>query len=480
LNSAIRFSELQRRTTTLARKKGIPEARLYQRIATEVLFNVLEIAQQRGIIDRYAIKGGMALEVRFGMRARASRDVDVSVPVPFEDIPRLLDKILDVGFDKFTVRRKGSLRTLDQVQAYRADLDIQFTGRHFYRLNLDINGSAFEPSVDVVPSGVLTELGLPGPVHVSLLDVAAQLAHKIHGATQPSTDTYQNTRYRDVLDVLIIADLVNLDYERVRIVCDAEFARRGTHAWPPILNLDRRWREGLLAEVTAHGGHSTDVDLIAKRFNDLLSAIEGLPMYEVLETNVTEISPDGLTVAARGGGQIGSLLAQGWQIASINQDASNHNRLFVVLERRRVHARAIREIPRLQTRLAMEGPPVAPEVTPLRGILRNVGAAANAVRIIIPGVQQDYASRSATRFGTVANGDDVPIAVPLTLGPLQHPDAERACEVALEYEDDFGQKFRQTGALEAYASYSNVRLYQMLGLGGTTPIEQYSVPYTNP
>ena len=57
----------------------VPEARLYRRIATEVLFNVLEIAQQRGIIDRYAVKGGMALEVRFGMRARASRDVDVSV-----------------------------------------------------------------------------------------------------------------------------------------------------------------------------------------------------------------------------------------------------------------------------------------------------------------------------------------------------------------------------------------------------------------
>ena len=136
-----------------------------------MLFNVLEIAQQRGIIDRYAVKGGMALEVRFGMRARASRDVDVSVPVAFELIPRILDDVVAVGFDSFTVRRRNPLRVLDRARAYRAELNIQYAGSLLYRLDLDINGSEFEPGVDVVPSGVLTELGLPGPVNVALLDV---------------------------------------------------------------------------------------------------------------------------------------------------------------------------------------------------------------------------------------------------------------------------------------------------------------------
>jgi hypothetical protein len=41
------------------------------------------------------------------------------------------------------------------------------------------------------------------------------------------------------------------------------------------------------------------------------------------------------------------------------------------------------------------------------------------------------------------------------------------------------KSFRQVGALDAYASFNNVRLYQMLGLRGPMPIEQYSVPYTN-
>jgi hypothetical protein len=180
-----------------------------------------------------------------------------------------------------------------------------------------------------------------------------------------------------------------LDHEWARIVCGAEFARRGTHGWPPRFELDERWSQGLLAEAAAHGGFNNDPGQIAQRFNGLVEMIEGLPMYEVLETNVLEINPNSLTAATKGDGQIGTLLAQGWQIASVNQDASNHQRVFIVLERGRVHARAAREIPRLQARLEMQGPLAVHDVTPLHGILRNVGAPASYVRIIIPGIEQD-------------------------------------------------------------------------------------------
>ena len=479
MNRTNTFRELQRRITTLARRLGMPVQRLYQRVATEVLFNILELAAQRGIIERYAVKGGMALEVRFGMRARASRDVDVSIPAPFESIPGILDDVLAVGFDSFTIRRRGPLHVLDRAKVYRAELNVQYAGRPLYRLDLDINSSEFEPSVEVVPSGILTELGLPGPVHVALLEVAAQVAHKIHAATQPSTETYRNERYRDVLDVLIIADSVRLDYEWVRIVCGAEFSRRGTHGWPPRFNLDERWRAGLRAEVAAHGDFPADPELIAHRFNDLIAAIEGVPMYEALETKLIEVSADTLTADARGAGELGALLAQGWQITNMSQDASNPRRQFIVLERRRVHARAAREIPRLQARLDMQGPPTVREVTPLQGIVRNTGSAANYVRVIIPGVPQDYMARSTTRFGTITAGDEIAFAAPLTLGVLQQPDAPGPWKLAFEYEDDVGQRFRQTGSLDAYASFNNVRLYQVhSAFTGRRRSKEYSVPYS--
>lgn len=49
-------------------------------------------------------------------------------------------------------------------------------------------------------------------------------------------------------------------------------------------------------------------------------------------------------------------------------------------------------------------------------------------------------ARSTTRFGTIANGDEIPVAVNL-IGLLQQPGAPGPWEIAVEYEDDVGQKF---------------------------------------
>jgi hypothetical protein len=480
------FRELQRRISKLARDRDEPVQRLYQLLATEVFFNILEEARERGIIDDYAIKGGMALEVRFGMRARASRDVDVSFPIPFESVPAVLDTLLVVGFAGFTARRKAPLKALALAQTYRADIEIQYAGNTIFRLDADVNGSIFEPAVDVVTSGLLPLLGLPGPVNVSLIDIHTQLAHKIHGATQPSIDGYRNVRYRDALDALIIAENEPLDYERVRMMCRAEFGLRGTHGWPPALTLDEDWRAGLEAEAAANDFAIRDAQGIADRFASLIDEIEGNLMSEVLETKLFVIKPDELAAVAqpRAAGSpddsIAAYLERGWQVATINLDLSPAQRAYVVLERRRALVRIAREVPRLQARLVSKGmgiPTGQRENTPLEGILRNVGAPANFVRVIIPGIDQDYSLKSTTRFGTVTAGDELPFSVDCKRGVLQVPDQTGPWELAFEYEDDAGQKYRQVGEMLPYASANNVRLFEVAGLGGAVPIASYSASY---
>ena len=409
------------------------------------------------------------------MRARASRDVDLSIPQPFEQIPLVLDAVLAVGFDQFTVRRHGTLLELDRVHAYRGDLEVRYAGRSLYRLDLDINSAQFEPSVDVVPSGVLTELGLPGPVHVALLDVSAQLVQKLHGATQPSINGYKNERYRDVIDSLIIADSSQLDLEWVRIAAEAEFFRRGTHGWPPSFILDARWRNGLRAEALAHGSFMADPDQISDAFNTLIERIEYFAMYNDVETEVLEVLTNQLTNEAKPGGTLGAKLAQGFRIREINQDLSNHPRLFLVLERQRLLPRTVRGVPRLQTRLEMLGPPAATAVTPFAGTVRNFGTPANYVRLILPGVAQDYMLRSTTRFGTIAQFDEIVISIQAST--MQGVVTGGVQELSFEYEDDAGQKYRQVGALEPYASFDNTRVFQAMGIGPALPIERYSVPY---
>ncbi len=73
------LSILQSRITAYGREQNISIARLNQRIMTEVMFGTLNCAHQLNIIPMYLAKGGMSLELRFGIRARASRDLDLGI-----------------------------------------------------------------------------------------------------------------------------------------------------------------------------------------------------------------------------------------------------------------------------------------------------------------------------------------------------------------------------------------------------------------
>ena len=400
ISKPLGFQELQHRISTLARDSGAPVDRLHHRLGTDVLFGVLDLARSQGIIDSYAVKGGVGLEVRFGMRARATKDVDLTLAVPYASIPGIVNSVFAIRFGHFDFRLKGPLEVMERVQTYRAVISIRYLGRILVSLPLDINATADATAVDLIPSELLNDLGLGDAVSVPIIDAHAQLAHKLHGATQPSTNGYQNERCRDVIDSLILED-AGLDYDRARMFCRAEFGKRSTHGWPPMLELDDRWRAGISSAAARTSYSLLDPDAIARRFNRLIADIEGDAMYEVLETRTFDVNPDNFGSITRGAQdgtaqEIAALLATGWQIAHVVSDANGATRALVVLERRRVLAsRAPSDVPRLQAHLEMRNPsiPGQQNVTPLEGDLRNVGATANDVRMIVPGVAQDYAAR---------------------------------------------------------------------------------------
>jgi hypothetical protein len=474
------FQDLQKRIAALAKAKGVPAERLYQRVGTDVLVSAFEQGRAQGIVDYYAVKGGMALEVRFGMRARASRDLDIALPVPFDAIPDLLDRVLDVGFGDFALRRKGLLRTLERASTYRAEISIVYKRKPLFTLDVDINGVGIDVAVDVVGSDILGDLGFPGALQMRLLNIHQQLAQKLHGATQPSMDGYTNARYRDVVDCLLIEDGGSLDYDLGRIHAASLFSRRATHAWPTYLNLDdlgRPWRGGLRSEAESMKYGETDPDRLASRFNHLIALMEGVDMSDEVESKVIEVTADGVMAMTAADGEIGKMLADGWRIVTMVNDP---RRVWIVLEKRRAPARMPREAPRLHTRLLMRGPNTTPgltAVTPLEGTVINLGSPANYVRAIVPGVPQDYYIKSKTRFGTISAGDEIPISLDCHEGAMQSSIGDGPWEFAFEFEDDAGQKYRQVGAMEAYAAIDNVRLFQVNDMGPAMPIAAYSVSY---
>ncbi|MHB8146045.1 MAG: nucleotidyl transferase AbiEii/AbiGii toxin family protein [Vulcanimicrobiaceae bacterium] len=75
-----------------------------------VLCETLSEAAARDIIPVFFVKGGVAIELRLGLLARATRDLDIGLCAPPNELLPLFDSALDVGFGDFRLRRRGEAR----------------------------------------------------------------------------------------------------------------------------------------------------------------------------------------------------------------------------------------------------------------------------------------------------------------------------------------------------------------------------------
>jgi len=270
------INNLQSRITKYARDNAVSVSRLNQRLLTEVTLGLLERARDLGVIPMYMAKGGMALELRFGMRARASGDLDIGIVAGGKPLLDVLDRVLKVGFSDFTFGRADGPDLLENVQTYRVNVKVAYRGRSFGTLSVDLNEATYETATTTQRTGLLMAVGLPGPLNVHLLDLHWQIAQKLHGATEPSRLGYTNRRHRDLLDVLMIqADpTVSLDLGRLREIVIAEFARRPHHKrWPPIFSLPVEWRAELARDARNIAFPMTDPDELARQFITFIAQI---------------------------------------------------------------------------------------------------------------------------------------------------------------------------------------------------------------
>lgn len=137
--------------------------------------------------------------------------------------------------------------------AWRTDLTVRYEGGAWNTISIDAAG---EEIPDVAPEYLdaidLSPFGLPGPKRVPCLPLHHQLAPKIHGMTQPPRGNGRNERAKDLVDVLLLRDSLG-DVAGLRSVCVTVFDKRGTHAWPPRLELQEHWRDEFGRLVSDYG-----------------------------------------------------------------------------------------------------------------------------------------------------------------------------------------------------------------------------------
>jgi hypothetical protein len=233
-------SHLERLIQALSVEEGIAADRLRRWVSVQVLLGAL--GRHDDDERRFLLKGGVAMELRLRLRARATRDVDTLVLSEDEadliDILRdaLEEPYLDFGF------RIARIQSIENTQAQRMDVKMTYRGRPWATLRLEASPPGAERTeAEEISAFSLAQLGLKGPEQVACQSLRYQMATKLHAVTE-RFETGENDRFRDLIDLLLLRDL-QPELAHVAEACRDVFEARAKQSWPPQLSAEPSWPE---------------------------------------------------------------------------------------------------------------------------------------------------------------------------------------------------------------------------------------------
>lgn len=267
---------LQRWVGEWARAEGVPAARLQRSVSCLVLAAMLATVRDPDDQPLFLLKGGVTMELRLNLRARATQDLDAAVRSRSTEMLDRLRDALDAGHDGFTATTADVHRVGD-TGAVRATVKLSYRGRPWGTVPVEmapIEGGAGE-DIERVPARDLDRLGLDGPADVPCVSVRYQVAQKLHACTEVFDEGPANGRFRDLIDVLLLRELLAPDdLPRVRAACVEVFALRDKHAWPPPLAPPNEWRAGYAVLATEMAFPLVVVDDAADAVRRLIEEID--------------------------------------------------------------------------------------------------------------------------------------------------------------------------------------------------------------
>lgn len=209
-------------------------ARDRKRVCFERLLARLVVAAP----GRWLLKGGFALDLRLDDRARSTRDVDIEWQTEAAD---LLDLLLDAtdresdDFFVFAIEDAGvPADRLGGSRRFRVTATV--AARPFETFLVDV-GFRFGAPVRgerLITTGLLAFAGLP-PVAVDAVPLELHVAEKLHAYTRTYDGGRPSTRVKDLIDLVLIAELRRLDASVLRTSVSITFTERDTHLVPGAL-----------------------------------------------------------------------------------------------------------------------------------------------------------------------------------------------------------------------------------------------------
>lgn len=222
---------LNQRLANRARETGLPLVRLQR----EVVFEALLARLQAVAPGRWLLKGGLSLELRLGVHARTTKDMDLArqdtETAATEDFIAAQALRTGDGFTFVIEKTRAAAETGAAGSAqFRVRADV--AGTYFQNVVVDVGFGDPQPeSVDIISTpGLLAFAGIQ-PVRVPAIPLTQHLAEKLHAYTR-IYGSGPSSRVKDLVDMALIATFVTLEAGALQRAIDATFSLRALHAVP--------------------------------------------------------------------------------------------------------------------------------------------------------------------------------------------------------------------------------------------------------
>lgn len=227
---------LEDRLRVQARSSGIALARLRKSVVFErLLARLLVVAP-----DRWHLKGALALDFRFGTGVRSTKDMDLGRMD--DEAASLADfraaQALDLH-DWFVldIARTDALDQLVDGAAVRYRVAATVAGRLFEQVTVDVGFSDLHHAPELITGPTFLRFAGLEPLAIPALPLAHHVAEKLHAYTRQYGQGRQNTRTKDLVDLVLIQAIAELQAGPLLQAIREVFASRQTHPLPATLPL---------------------------------------------------------------------------------------------------------------------------------------------------------------------------------------------------------------------------------------------------
>ena len=227
---------LEQRLRADAHSTGAP----LNRLRKDAAFNRLLIRLCHAAPDQWALKGGLALIARIGIGVRGTKDLDTNWRATYQELEDTLTQVEDLDLDdwfSFQIDDARPLQGEGEAGALRYPITARLDGRIFEQLSLDaniVNPKDPRPVEQVTVQRNPFQFIDEPQLQIPMVTPSQQLAEKLH-AYNRHHDNEANSRAKDLFDMLVIADQVQLpDAATLANAARQTFQVRAT-TWPPEL-----------------------------------------------------------------------------------------------------------------------------------------------------------------------------------------------------------------------------------------------------